>query len=69
MIELIWLSLGILALLTALSWKDSNLTPIAGFGWIACSIFIFYEYHLLFMFIGTGVGLYLMLKGVMDYYG
>lgn len=69
MIELIWLSLGVLALLTALSWKDGNLTPIAGFAWVACSLFIFYEYHLLFTFIGSGVGLYLMLKGVTDYYG
>lgn len=69
MIELIYLSLGVLALLTALSWKDNNLTPIAGFAWIACAMFIFYEYHLLFMFLGTGVGLYLLLKGVMDYYG
>ena len=66
---LVYLSLGVLTLMTALSWKDDRLTPMAGFAWTACSIFVFYEYHLLFTFLGTGVGLYLLLTGVMDYYG
>lgn len=64
-----WIALGFLALLTVLSYMDERLKMMAGFGWVACGLFIFVDYHLLFLFLSAGVGLYLLLTGVMDYYG
>jgi hypothetical protein len=63
-------ALAFLVILTAISlWRVDQLTVMAGFAWIACSLFIFYEVDLIFLFLGTGIGLWMLLTGVMDYYG
>lgn len=66
--DIVIISLGVLALLTALSFKEDQLKPLAGTGWIACGMFVFYDYHLAFLFLSVVTGLYLLLTGVMAYY-
>ena len=68
MSDLIIVALGILALLTVLSFKDERLKAIAGMAWIACGLFIFYDLHLAYLFLSVVVGLYLLLTGVMELY-
>lgn len=68
MSDLILVTLGILALLTALSFKEENLQAIAGTAWIACGLFVLYDQHIIFLFLSVVVGLYLLLAGVMKLY-
>lgn len=68
MSDLILVTLGMLALITVLSFKEERLKAIAGFAWIACGLFILYDVHIIYLFLSVVVGLYLMLVGVMDLY-
>lgn len=66
--DIIALTIGILALMTVLSYKDERLRAISGMAWIACGLFILYEEHIIFLFISVVVGLYQLLTGVMQLY-
>ena len=68
MSDLILVTLGMLALITVLSFKEERLKAIAGFAWIACGLFILYDVHIIYLFLSVVVGLYLMLVGVMELY-
>lgn len=68
MSDLIIVTLGMLALLTLLSFKEERLKAVAGFGWIACGMFVLYDEHIIFLFLSVAVGLYLLLVGVMELY-
>lgn len=68
MSDLILVTLGMLALVTVLSFKEERLKAIAGFAWIACGLFILYDVHIIYLFLSVVVGLYLMLVGVMELY-
>jgi len=68
MSDLIIVTLGMLALITALSFKEERLKAIAGFAWIACGLFVLYDVHIIYLFLSVVIGLYLLLVGVMDLY-
>jgi uncharacterized membrane protein HdeD (DUF308 family) len=68
MSDLIIVTLGILALMTVLSYIEPKLKAIAGFAWIACGLFILYDVNIIFLFLSTSVGLFLLLTGVMELY-
>ena len=68
MSDLVLVTLGILALLTAISYMEPRLKAIAGMGWIAAGLFVFYDFHLAFLFLSVVTGLYLLLTGVMELY-
>lgn len=68
MSDLIFVTLGILALMTVLSLKYEPLQAIAGMAWIACGLFVLYDEHIIFLFISVVTGLYLLLTGVMNLY-
>ena len=66
--DIIAVTLGILALMTVLSYKDERLKEISGMAWLACGLFILYDEHIIFLFISAIVGLYQLLTGVMQLY-
>ena len=69
-VMIVLLSVAILGILTMLAcFKIEQLKPIAGMGWVACGLFVFYQYDVIFLFLSVVVGLYLLLTGVMEYYG
>lgn len=66
--DLIAVTLGVLALMTLLSYKDERLKALSGMAWLACGLFILYDEHIIFLFIAAAVGLYQLLTGVMELY-
>jgi len=66
--DLIAVTLGILGLLTILSYMEPRLKAIAGIAWTACGLFVLYDVHIIYLFLSVAVGLYLMLTGVMELY-
>lgn len=66
--DIIAVTLGMLALMTLLSYKDERLKAISGMAWLACGMFILYDEHIIFLFISVAVGLYQLLTGVMQLY-
>ena len=68
MSDLILVTLGVLALLSIVSFKEERLKALVGMGWIACGLFVFYDIHIIFLFLSVGTGLFLLLTGVMELY-
>lgn len=66
--DLIAVTLGILGLLTVLSYMEPRLKAVAGIAWTVCGLFVLYDVHIIYLFLSVAVGLFLMLTGVMELY-
>lgn len=66
--DLIAVTLGILGLITVLSFYEPRLKAIAGIAWTVCGLFVLYDVHIIYLFLSVAVGLFLMLTGVMELY-
>ena len=66
--DLIAVTLGMLGLMTLLSYFEPRLKAVAGIAWTVCGLFVLYDVHIIYLFLSVAVGLFLMLTGVMELY-